>query len=425
MTVTAAAQPARTRRWPVVAAWVLWTLAVLGLAAIVVLDHLLRQAGRPELTTLPAVAPGELATLVAVTVGVLLATRRPRHPVGWLLLDFGLVGFLSDAAYEYAHYALLVRHGTPAAARYVVVLAAASFLAVPCCMSLVLLLTPTGSLPSARWRWLAMTSVAAAVVAALAVALGPGPFSEWLPSLANPLAVAALAGPLQVTRKVAGLLLALTAVVAAASLVVRFRRAHGLERQQLRWLSFAAALAPLAAVAAALGGASATPNSAAAAHRSGWIWAISLELALVHLTIGAAIVRYRLYDLDRIISRTVTYGLLTMLLGLGYAGIVLGLSRLLPQGSSLVVAGATLAVAAVFQPARRRIQALVDRRFNRRRYDTTQIIAAFSARLHQEIDLDTLTGELLAVVEQTMQPTQTSLWLRQQATRALAPPVHG
>jgi hypothetical protein len=132
-------------------------------------------------------------------------------------------------------------------------------------MSLVLLLTPTGSLPSARWRWLAIASVAAAVVAALAVTLGPGPFSEWLPSVANPLAVAVLAGPLQVTRKVAGLVLSLTVVVAAASLVVRFHRAHGLERQQLRWLSFAAALAPLAAVAAALGGASATPNSAVAA----------------------------------------------------------------------------------------------------------------------------------------------------------------
>jgi hypothetical protein len=115
-----------------------------------------------------------------------------------------------------------------------------------------------------------------------------------------------------------------------------------------------------------------------------------------------------------------------MLLGLGYAGVVLGLGRLLPQGSSLVVAGATLAVAAVFQPARRRIQALVDRRFNRRRHDTAQIIAAFSARLHQEIDLDTLTGELLAVVEQTMQPTQMSLWLRQQeAPRAGAGPVLG
>jgi hypothetical protein len=113
-----------------------------------------------------------------------------------------------------------------------------------------------------------------------------------------------------------------------------------------------------------------------------------------------------------IVSRTVTYGLLSVLLGLGYAGVVLGLGRLLPQGSSLVVAAATLAVAAVFQPARRRVQQAVDRRFNRRRYDAAQTIAAFSDRLRQQVDLDTLTAELLAVVDQTMQPTSVSLWLR-------------
>jgi hypothetical protein len=134
--------------------------------------------------------------------------------------------------------------------------------------------------------------------------------------------------------------------------------------------------------------------------------------AVLRLAIAAAILRYRLYDLDRIISRTLAYGLLTVLLGLGYAGVVLGLGRLLPQGSSLAVAAATLAVAAVFQPARRRIQALVDRRFNRRHYDAAQTIAAFSSRLRDQVDLDTLTAELLAVVDQTMQPTRASLWLR-------------
>jgi NH3-dependent NAD+ synthetase len=137
-------------------------------------------------------------------------------------------------------------------------------------------------------------------------------------------------------------------------------------------------------------------------------------LAFLPLAIGAAVLRYRLFDLDRIISRTLSYGLLTVLLGGGYAGVVLGLGQLLGRDSSLVVAMATLVVAAVFQPARRGVQAAVDRRFNRRRYDAAQTIEAFSVRLRQQVDLDSLTGELLAVVEQTMQPTQASLWLRQQ-----------
>ena len=129
------------------------------------------------------------------------------------------------------------------------------------------------------------------------------------------------------------------------------------------------------------------------------------------LTIAAAVLRYRLYDLDRVISRTIAYGLLTVLLGGGYAAVVLSLGQLLGQNSSLVVAGATLAVAAVFQPARRRVQELVDRRFNRRRYDAVQTIVAFSARLQDKVDLDTLSAEL-AVTDQTRQPTQVSLWLR-------------
>jgi hypothetical protein len=135
---------------------------------------------------------------------------------------------------------------------------------------------------------------------------------------------------------------------------------------------------------------------------------------LLPLATGAAILRYRLYDLDRIISRTLAYGLLMVLLGGGYALVVLGLGQLLGRDSSLVVAAATLAVAAIFQPARRRVQTAVDRRFNRRRHDAARIIEAFGARLRDQVDLDSLTAELLAAVDQTMQPTQASLWLRPQ-----------
>jgi hypothetical protein len=189
------------------------------------------------------------------------------------------------------------------------------------------------------------------------------------------------------------------------SLVGRFRHAKGTQRQQLRWLAYAAALAAgllLVALVAAF----------VLVNEDLVLIALALGLALLPLATGAAILRYRLYDIDRIISRTLAYGLLTVLLALGYAGLVLGLGRLLPQGSSLAVAAATLAVAALFQPARRRVQALVDRRFHRHRYDAARTIATFSTRLRHQLDLDSLTAELLAVVDQTIQPTQTSLWLR-------------
>jgi hypothetical protein len=141
-------------------------------------------------------------------------------------------------------------------------------------------------------------------------------------------------------------------------------------------------------------------------------WTSVIGTVFLPLAAGAAILRYRLYDLDQIISRTVAWTVLTVLLGLGYAAVVLGLGRLLPESSSLAIAAATLAVAAAFQPARRRIQAAVDRRFNRRRHDTARIIEGFSARLRDQVDLDTLSTEVLAVVDQTMQPTQAWLWQR-------------
>jgi hypothetical protein len=147
-------------------------------------------------------------------------------------------------------------------------------------------------------------------------------------------------------------------------------------------------------------------------------WAISAWVAGLPLAIGAAVLRYRLYDLDRIVSRTLAYALLTVLLGGGYALLVVGLGRLVGSDSSLVVAGATLAVAAVFQPARRRIQQAVDRRFNRRRHDAAQTVADFGTRLRDQVDLDTLTAELLEVVDQTMQPTKASLWLRPHSVQA-------
>ena len=408
--MTHTARTAWPQRWPAGLALALWTLAMVALAATAWLDHLLRQAGRPELAQLTA---GDGVTLVlaavsAATAGAILASRRSRHPVGWLLLTFGLAQALTSAAESYARYGLLARPGTLPAASYLATLASVTFIPGLSCIGFILLLTPTGSPPSPRWRRWAW--VAAALPAAFAVSwlLGMPTLDpeSALHGARNPLAIPLLETPLRIVAGVTAPLTALSVVVAGGSLVGRFRRARGTERQQLRWLSFAAALAPPTVLVMYAG--------ILTEHLELAGWAIGLFLALLPLAISAAIARYRLYDLDRIISRTLAYGLLTILLGVGYVGVVLGLGRFLPQGSSLVVAAATLAVAAAFRPARRRIQRAVDRRFNRGRYNAGRTITAFSARLRQEVDLDTLTAELLEVVDQTMQPTQASLWLRPQ-----------
>jgi hypothetical protein len=392
-----------------VLAWALWALAMLGVVTIPWFDHLLRQARRPELTQLDATAvPMVLAALVAVTVGAVLASRRPHHPVGWLLLALGLAVTASGVADGYARYGLLARPGALPAARWVAVYSPATIYLAFVCIGFVLLLTPSGSLPSPRWRWWARLAAAAPVGFLLALAVGPGlvipPYDEVIDPVSVPALASAVAAVIAVSFTIAigGL------TVGAWSLVVRFRRARGTERQQLRWVAFAAALTvPPAAVVLFSVVVDTTATVVV-------LVALGVCMALLPLAIGAAVLRYRLYDLDRIISRALAYGLLTLLLGGGYAALVLGLGQLLGQDSSLVVAAATLAVAAVFQPARRRIQQGVDRRFNRRRHDAAHTIATFSARLRDQVDLDTLSSELLAVVDQTMQPTQTSLWLRPQ-----------
>ncbi len=405
--VTPGARPARPawRRWrPVGLAWALWALAMLSVPMAAWLDHLLRQAGRPDLLELtPTAIPPVLGAVSAATVGAVLATRRPRHPVGWLLLALGLSLSASGPAEAYTNYAV-ASPGAPPAASLVALYMPATVVAAFACIGFVLLLTPTGTLPSPRWRWWARAMVATPVALLLVVTLAPRPGDQPSQTVDNPLDLHALSGVLLIANQAAFAVTIIAFVAAAASLVLRFRRARGTERQQLRWVALATVVVSLlfVVVLAAL----ALETFALAA------LAASLCVAVLPLAIGAAILRYRLYDLDRIISRTLSYGLLTVLLGGGYAGVVLGFGGLLGRASSLAVAGATLAVAVAFQPARRRIQQLVDRRFNRHRYDAAQTIARFSARLRQAIDLDALTAELLAVVDQTMQPTQVSLWLR-------------
>ena len=422
MTLTPATRLTRPRWWPGVAAWVLWTLNMLALPVIAWLDQLSRQAGRPELAqlTLGSVVGPVLAAVSAATAGAVLASRRPRHPVGWLLLVLGLSAAWAGVPPAYAAYGLLARPGALPAAHSVARYWPITIVTTQTAASFALLLTPTGRLPSPRWRWWARVTVAAAVILLVALVVARGPLDPRYQVLGGPFDLRGQGGVLLVVNQLALAATTLAVMVGAASLMVRFRRAQGVERQQLRWLAWAAAVAVLGA-AVALGGLAVGATAQVT-------WAISSTFAVMPLAIGAAILRYRLYDLDHIISRTLGYGLLTVLLGGGYAGVVLGLGQLLGRNSSLAVAAATLAAAVVFQPARRRVQAVVDRRFNRRRHDAAQKIAAFSDRLREQVDLDTLTADLLAVVDQTMQPTQASLWLRppreppRTAPRALASP---
>jgi len=355
---------------------------------------------RPAAATLGAVI---LVTVSAATVGALVASRRPGHPVGWLLLGVGLGLVVTELIQAYVDYGLLARPGSLPGARYLAGFAYSTVLLWVSCAGFALLLTPTGSLPSPRWRWWARLAAAAPVVMVLGSVVQPDPLAPDYHG--NPLAVPALAPVLGVPAVAAVVMVLVSLLVGAGSLVVRFRRARGTERLQLRWLAYAAALAAgLLLVALVAGFLLANDNVTFAS--------LALGMALLPLATGAAILRYRLYDLDRIISRTLAYGLLTVLLGGGYAAVVLGLGQLLGRDSSLVVAGATLALAAVFQPARRRVQQAVDRRFNRRRYSAARTIEAYSVRLRDQLDLDTLSAELVAVVDQTMEPNRVSLWLR-------------
>jgi hypothetical protein len=357
MVTTAVARPARSRsrRWAGVAAWGLWALAMLGLAGAAWLDRLLRQAGRPDLAQFNADGiPALLAAVSAATVGAVVASRRPRHPVGWLLLTLGLTESAEIVADGYGSYGLQARPGALPAAGLVALYNPATLAVGASCVGLVLLLTPTGSPPSPRWRWWAGVAAVAPAVFVAAMLLLPEPLDPAAKGVDNPLAVQGFGGVLLIVNQVALAVTILALLAGAASLLGRFRRARGVERHQLRWVAFAA---PLVALMAA-----AIPTALAVKDLWLFEWAAGLCVVILPLAIGAAVLRYRLYDLDRIISRTLSYAALTVLLGGGFAVLVLGLGELIGRHSGLVVAAATLAMAAVAQPAHRRIQQAVDRR---------------------------------------------------------------
>jgi hypothetical protein len=271
--------------------------------------------------------------------------------------------------------------------------------------ALILLLFPDGRPPSRRWRWVTQAIGVTVVVTTVAGALLPADEGD---PIGNPLAVQGAIEALADTIANVGITtLFLAILLSAVSLLARFRRAKGLQRQQLKWLAYGGGF--LAAYIL-LDMISQVPP--------GLVDALieALTFGALYVGVGMAVLRYRLYDIDRLINRTLVYGLLTALLAGVYVGVVLVLGQVFGgvggDPPSWAVAGATLAVAALFRPARRRIQAVVDRRFNRRKYDAAKTVEAFSRRLREEVDLDALSGELLGVVDQTMQPTRASIWFR-------------
>jgi MFS family permease len=393
------------RRWPAVLAWGLLGVELALFATLPWIDRLNRAAGRPDVYVQGLFAiPPTVAALTAGVVGAVLASRRPRHPVGWLLLAMGVDMAVSAAAVGYIPYGLVVRPGALPAANLLARVYPVTIAVVLAIVGFVLLLTPTGSPPSPRWRRPAGGLAVAVAVTLVAATVAPGSLDPLAQYVSGPLDPQVYGGALRAALQLALLAGLLTVLVGAVSLVARFRSARGVERLQLQWVALAAALTGLSMLAAAVLIAMGEVNLGA--------WASVVGATFLPLATGAAILRYRLYDLDRIVSRTLAYGLLTLLLGGAYAVIVLVPGQLVGRDSTLVVAAATLAVAAAFQPARRRLQQAVDRRFNRRRHDAARLIERFGGHLRDQVDLDTLTAEVLTVAEQTMQPTRASLWLR-------------
>jgi hypothetical protein len=342
-----------------------------------------------------------LGFLGAPILGGLIAARRPANPYRLVWQAIGLGAGVDALARGYATYGLLGRPGGLPAATAAAWATNVTWLLPIALFPLVLLLFPDGHPPTRRWRPLVWLVLALAVALPLEGAVAPGPLQVFR-YLDNPIGVSGgLAGWVVDAFGQIGFfpLFVATIPAAAVALALRFRRATGRERQQLKW--FAAAGLVLAAVPVA-----------DAVTLFGFESNRLIELLtdwLLYVAIGIAILRHRLYDIDRLLNRTLVYGLLTALLGGCYAGVVLALGQVFGRSSPLAVAIATLMVAAAFQPARRRVQAAVDRRFNRRRYDAARTIRAFSTRLRQQLELEAVTTELLAVAEKVMEPT--TVWL--------------
>jgi hypothetical protein len=407
------------------ASWLAWALAGLSvaMAAASVALYIATRSVQPPSSWGTG---GDSAVLIFLLpflafpmVGALIASRRPNNPIGWICLAVGIFWMLITVSDAYGLYGLVVRPGSvpfPAA-----IGSLGEWMWAPALGLLgtyLILLFPDGRLPSRRWRPLAWLSGAVIVLVSAGGAIEPGPV-EGLPGIRNPFGLEEYPWVAEATQGVL-LLLPVCILASAGSLVLRFLRSEGEEREQIKWLAFAASILGLGFSSFVIPGII-VPEATGGANS---LWenlledAVTLSFAGVPVAIGFAVLKYRLYDIDVVINRTVVYGALTGNLVAIYFGGVATIQTIFrgitgqEEQTQLAIVISTLVIAALFNPLRRRIQAFIDRRFYRRKYDAAKTLAAFSAKLRDETDLDALNAELVGVVRETMQPAHVSLWLR-------------
>ena len=383
------------RAWSIWAVTVATTATTIGYTAVHPLPATLANQSGNGLNG----AVGIVFTAAFATVGALLAWKRPGNPIGWLLSATGL-------AYAAGGLEVML-------ARFPRTLTLSDWLGWIWLLSFglcvfVLLLFPTGNLPSRRWRPVAWAAGAGLAGWVLGNAFAPTIISAS-PSTPNPVGLTGQAGDIFKIMAFGGVLLIVaTGLAAVLSLAFRYRRARTAERAQLKWLVYAAALIVAVLLAEVPAGQIAGGGSAANNLQNAMT---SGAVALVPVAIGIAVLRYRLYDIDRVISRTVGYAIVTGLLVGIYAGLVLLATQVLGLHTPVAVAAATLAAAALFSPVRRRVQRGVDRRFNRARYDADKTVAAFAARLKEAVDLGAVQADLASAVQQALEPAHVSVWI--------------
>jgi hypothetical protein len=389
-------------------AWSMWaissTLTALSLLLLVL------NSAHPDGDIFDYWVESVLISVSCSTVGALIASRRPENPTGWIFCALGLAAGIRHFCAEYAIYALLVE---PGSLPFGGVLAwITSWIRVPYFSLFVFLalLFPNGRLPSSRWRWVAWFTAFVVAVGTISVAFSRSA-TRGLGPIVNPFGIEGVAGVVTLTE----LLVFALGIVAGASLFVRLRHATSwVERQQIKWFAYAITVTASGAI---------LTYSVGEAAGVGWLRRVGFVFVMVGLvgistSVGIAISRYRLYEIDHIINRTLVYGSLTALLGVVYFGgvatseVVFSALTGQEQQPQLAIVASTLVIAALFNPLRRRIQGFIDRRFYRRKYDARKTLEALSVQLRHETDLAALSDDLVEVVRETMQPAHVSLWLR-------------